>query len=86
MKIELTKPFVKDLKKLSKEAQTDVALLIKKIEAATDLDTFDVKRLKGFKNNFRIRLGIYRIGYFTEGDTIVCSRVAKRDEIYKIFP
>lgn len=86
MKVELSKPFEKDLKRLSHEIQIEIAKTIRKIENSENLTDFDVKKLKGYKNNFRIRVGGYRIGFFVENDTLVLARVAKRDEIYKIFP
>jgi mRNA interferase RelE/StbE len=45
-----------------------------------------VKKLVGFKEAFRIRLGNYRVGVFLEGENVIFARVAHRKDIYSIFP
>ena len=40
----------------------------------------------GFKNLYRMRIGGYRIGFRLDNEVITLLAVAKRDEIYKIFP
>ena len=60
---------------------------IKKIINATFLKEIpNVKKLKGHKNAYRIRVGDYRIGFFTEDDTIFIVTVLHRKDIYKRFP
>jgi mRNA interferase RelE/StbE len=46
----------------------------------------NVKKLKGFSNAYRIRIGDYRIGVTFENNIVKFARVAHRKEIYKIFP
>jgi mRNA-degrading endonuclease RelE of RelBE toxin-antitoxin system len=45
-----------------------------------------VKKLKGHKSAYRIRIGDYRIGFFSEGETITLVRVLHRNRIYEYFP
>ncbi len=45
-----------------------------------------VKKLKGYKTAYRIRVGDYRVGFLFEDDTIKLSRVTNRKEIYRYFP
>lgn len=42
--------------------------------------TLDIKRLKGYENIFRIRVGNYRIIYYDDGAKIILKAVRKRDE------
>lgn len=86
MKIEIKKSFVKDTKKLSKPLQIEILKFISELEKATNLDKFDIKKMVGHSKYYRIRIGNYRIGFSIEDDCIFLVRVAKRDEIYKIFP
>jgi len=60
---------------------------IKKLINATNLKEIpNVKKLKGHKNAYRIRVGDYRIGFFTEDVTIFIVTVLHRKDIYKRFP
>jgi mRNA interferase RelE/StbE len=45
--------------------------------------TADVKKLKGFKNKYRLRAGNYRVLFELEGATIVVYAVADRKDIYE---
>ncbi len=40
----------------------------------------------GYSKFYRLRMGNYRIGLQIENNVMVLVRIAKRDEIYKIFP
>ncbi|TAF74220.1 MAG: type II toxin-antitoxin system RelE/ParE family toxin [Bacteroidetes bacterium] len=87
MKIVIGRKFHKDVIKLSSDVQKKVFVLLHEIEKAGDLKKFDVTKIVGYKNYFRIRIGNYRIGYqVAEDGTLLFERVAKRDEIYKIYP
>ena len=45
-----------------------------------------LKKLKGSKDYFRIKLGDYRIGLKFENDTVSFVRFLHRREIYRFFP
>ena len=49
-------------------------------------DIPNLKKLSGYKNVYRIRVGEYRIGLYVEEDTIVFARILPRKEIYRFFP
>ena len=38
------------------------------------------KKLKGFKNLFRVRIGAYRIIYIKNNDSIIFKHLRKRDD------
>ena len=46
----------------------------------------DLKKLKGHKSFYRIKLGDYRIGVKIDSEVVVFVTVAHRKDIYKLFP
>lgn len=87
MKYEYTNAFIKDVKKTSPEIQSQIKNLIEEINAVDRLgDLPNVKKMKGFSNAFRIRLGEYHVGVFWENDKLVLARMLHRREVYRYFP
>lgn len=87
MKIVADKSFEKDLLKLGKKQKQEVANLIqilKQIETLSEITP--IKKLSGFKNLYRIRLGSFRIGFRLDGEKIILIRILHRKDIYKYFP
>lgn len=90
MKVQFLKKFSKDLDKI-KQPKDKAALLtlIKEAKTAESLrDIPGIKKLVGFQDAYRIRVGQLRVGVFIseENSTIEFARVAFRKDIYKIFP
>ena len=88
MKIEFLRKFSKDLDNLQKP-HIKLALidLIKSLEEADTLSNIPhTKKLKGFPNAYRIRIGDYRVGIFVENNIVELARIAHRKDIYKVFP
>ena len=88
MKAAFRDSFARDLK-----AVRDRSLLkrlkevIEAVEKADSLaDLPNMKKLKGSKNYFRIRVGDYRLGLALENDSVVFVRFLNRKDIYKHFP
>ena len=54
-----------------------------KIDRMQDDLAADVKKLKGFKNKYRLRAGNYRVLFELEGATIVVYDVGDRKDIYE---
>ena len=46
----------------------------------------NVKKLSGHPSAYSMRIGDYRLGFYSEGDAIHIARFAKHNEIYKLFP
>ena len=88
MKTEFLKQFDKDAKSISVQSvRTDIIKSIKNVENSTSRSQIKgLKKLKGYKNAFRIKIGDYRIGIFIERNTVEFARVIHRKDIYKIFP
>ena len=43
----------------------------------------DIKKLQGYSNLYRLRIGDYRVIYQTESDTIIIDAILPRGEAYK---
>jgi len=77
--------------KMLKALMTDVLdAIIKAIEdvenAKKPQNIKGIKKLKGDKTAFRIRIGRYRIGIYIVNKVVEFTRVLHRDKIYKYFP
>ncbi len=84
---EIRKSFIKDATKLSSISQHQLAETINLIASIVQLsELMNCKKLKGFTNASRIRLGQYRIGFYYENETIELVRILARKDIYRYFP
>lgn len=88
MKSAFTGSFLRDLRKLPDESiRGQVRAAVLSVESARDLrEVPHVKKLSGGGPYFRIRVGEYRIGIRSEGDTVTFVRVLMRRDIYRYFP
>jgi len=83
------KAFIKDLTRIPKDYQPRIAnLVLEKIPDSNDIfSDFDIVKMRGYSDYYRIRTGNYRIGCrIMSPDTIIFYRVVSREEIYKVFP
>jgi len=80
--------FGKDVKLIEESsAKKSLLKIIAEVELASNLSEITgVKKLKGAKNTYRIRMGDYRIGILLVSDTVIFVRVLRRDKIYRVFP
>lgn len=72
MKTEFKKLFLKEISKLQ-DAKTKKAILkcIYEVEAASDISEIkNLKKLSGYTDYYRIRLGSYRIGVAIINDVV----------------
>jgi mRNA interferase RelE/StbE len=88
MQVEASKRFFKDIQVLETETYQAVLNIIELAENATSVRELpNIKKLTGFKNAYRVRLGKYRIALLTiENDTVSFERCLPRNKIYKVFP
>jgi mRNA-degrading endonuclease RelE of RelBE toxin-antitoxin system len=88
MTVEFLEKFSNDLDALKdSKIKKQLYETILKIEAAQSItDVKNVKKLKGFKTTFRIRIGDYRLGFFLENNIVELARFVHRKDIYKVFP
>lgn len=88
MKALFRASFAKDLRSIkSKETLSRIKEVIGQVEKAQSLQEIaSIKKLRGGRNYYRIRVGEYRIGLVIEGDEISFVRCLDRKEIYRYFP
>ena len=80
--------FSRDLDELTDtELKDSVKEVIREIESAPSLlNLSNVKKMKGFKNAFRIRIRDYRLGLYYENGVVEVARFLHRSKIYQAFP
>ena len=88
MNIEFRESFLKDLRAIKdKKLLRQIRDTIQALEsAATLLEVPNLRKLRGAKNYYRIRIGDHRLGLVVEGDSLVLTRLLNRKDIYRYFP
>ena len=89
MIVKFDKSFHKSLNKINHQPTlSKIRKLILELEEKQSIQEIkSVKKLIGFKNFYRIRLGDYRVGFeLINKDTIRLIIVAHRKDIYNKFP
>ena len=88
MKTIYRQSFEKDLLRINDKAtlQRIKAILISAESAQQISEIQNVKKLKGHKTAFRIRVGIYRLGFFFENNSLEFTAAKHRKDIYRSFP
>ena len=87
MNIEYSKDFEKSVKKLSGKMLDSVRGVISEVKSAESIkDITDCKKLVGYRNVYRIRIGDYR-AFFTFhveiiNDTVIFRYLVSRGEAY----
>jgi mRNA interferase RelE/StbE len=89
MTVDFDKSFLKSLQKIKdKTILTKTKELVLLLEDAPELkDVKSIKKLTGFKNYYRIRIGDFRLGFEKINQSkIRLIILAHRKDIYKKFP
>ena len=88
MKTTFKKQFEKQIKEVKdQKLKTGILDIILKVENCNSiLEIQNLKKLKGYKYFYRIRIGDYRIGVKAENDMVTFSAFHHRKDIYKYFP
>ena len=88
MKVDYKKSFFRDLKKeATPELKAEVEQVIETVKkAATMQDIPKLKKMKGYKIHYRIRVGGYRIGITIVGEVVIFWAFGPRKDFYKRFP
>jgi len=89
MIIEFDKSFEKSLDKIkNKSIYPRIEKIILEFENSKSLSEIpNIKKLTGFKNYYRVRIGEYRLGFeLVSENTLRFIIIAHRKDIYKLFP
>jgi mRNA interferase RelE/StbE len=88
MTIEITRKFQKQVEAcMDSNIRIHVGMIIREVSTAFTLSEIrNLKKLKGSKNCFRIKLGSYRIGLTIRNNVVIFAAFDHRSDIYKYFP
>lgn len=88
MKVSFSKNFERQLTAIiDPQISGTIRNIIQKLIETSSLSVIPhIKKMKGHKSAYRIRIGDYRIGFYIEKNEIFISTVAHRKDIYKRFP
>ena len=88
MQVLFTKNFHKEISKLrDKKLAHNIEAIILQVKSISHFSEISgLKKLVGYKNAYRIRIGDYRIGIVLENNIVIFSAFNNRKEIYKYFP
>jgi len=83
-KILFEKRALRDLKRLNYDAQKRILSVLNIIKEEGFRLDIDIVKLKGYKNQYRIRVGPYRILFeFISANTIIIHAILPRKKAYK---
>lgn len=77
MNIEYKKKAVKYINSSDKNTKQRLKKAIENIPFG------DIKKLSGFENEYRLRVGELRVLFTLENDTVIVNEIGSRGEIYK---
>ena len=87
MEIIITKTFEKQLKLVPKYIRKSAILVLEALETAKNVTEIkDLKKLSGYTNYYRIRIGNYRMGLQIINPKIIVVIILHRGTVYKVFP
>ena len=88
MKIEFKTSFLKAIKKIEdNQLKSSIVNTIKNVESSENVkQIINLKKLKGHKEYYRIRIGDYRIGIKIDAETVYFVEMDHRKNIYRLFP
>ncbi len=88
MQIEITSKFRKQIKDCrDKQLRSKVLSIIDQVIAVDNMNGVNnLKKLTGYKNSYRNRMGNYRIGVLIDNNVVVFAAFDHRSDIYKYFP
>ena len=88
MKTEFAKTFDKDVNNIfDAKILCKIEQAIVNVEEAMMVQNIPkLKKLKGYKIHYRIRVGNYRIGVTIVGDLVTFERCLLRKDFYKYYP
>lgn len=88
MEVESLTSFNRDLGKIrNAKTKQSITQIIREVEQAdSPSDINNLKKPKGQKFAYRLRIGDYRLGIFIEKRVVQFARLVHRKEIYRIFP
>ena len=89
MKLEIRRSFTRDIRRIQNQSLLNrIDRKIAEMEAASDItEVSGVEKLTSSSgNDYRIRIGNYRLGLTIENEVAILVRFGHRSDIYQSFP
>jgi mRNA interferase RelE/StbE len=88
LRVKFESSFARDLKRVKdRKLRKRIGEAIERFESAAELtDVGDFKKLKGYKEAYRMRIGDYRLGFLLRDRVVIMVRFLDRKNIYRYFP
>lgn len=88
MKVRFEAKFAKDLRNIEdgKLLAKIKELIVECQNAESLVQLRQIKKLQGYENFYRIRLGDFRVGLEVVNGELIFARCLRRKDIYKYFP
>ena len=90
MKVFFKNSFLKDFQKLPDEIKIEIKNIclstFPKIKNLMEFKIYPLKKLRGFKNYYRIKVKDFRVGFKRTNGEVIFMRVLHRKDIYRYFP
>jgi len=88
MNVLFLRSFSKDLDKIADpKVKKKILKIIELAKSASGIKELNgIKKLAGYGNAYRLRLGDYRLGLFYQNEELTFARLVHRKDIYKVFP
>jgi len=88
MTVEFLRQFERDIRQLNHGPTVRrIQARIEQIRQAENIQEIpNLRKLRGFDDAYRIRIGDYRMGLFINQNTVTFARFLHRKEIYRFFP
>ena len=88
MIVKIDKSLQKDIKKVNNQSiKNKLAKIIESIQNAKSIKEIpQLKKLKGSKEFYRIRINNYRLGIRIQNEELILVRLLHRKDIYRYFP
>jgi len=72
----------KEIEKMSKKLKDNLIKKLKILEKGFSLE-LDIKKLKGFQNHYRMRIGNFRLLFYLNENNVIVYKIGKRENIYE---
>ena len=85
MKIEFSSSFTRDLRRIrDRSIRERVDKVIEQLEKMDNFtETSNIKKLRGYENRYRVRVGNYRLIFQFNEDIVIFLRCLPRQDIYR---
>ncbi|MBI2547165.1 MAG: type II toxin-antitoxin system RelE/ParE family toxin [Candidatus Aenigmarchaeota archaeon] len=81
-KVFVEKQVSRELERFSGKLKARIKEKLKILEDGFSF-ALDIKKLKGYQNHYRLRVGDLRILFYLEGMSIIVYKIGKRESIYE---